>query len=291
MTKTSVYYNDDYVASQHTFETTRKSARIAATLFDNPDIAIVDPADHTEATTAHIVETHSPYYLRALTTGTPRELAEAQGFGWDPNILTMATAHATGIVAAVDEVLTTDADVAGSLSSGLHHASYAEGAGFCTINGLAVAVREALKRGAERVLTLDFDAHAGGGTRSLTDPDTMVQVDVTVSPFDMWDAVAPDDYFDYTYREGYLESIKQALDHASGVQGIDLILYNAGMDPANSGVSISTLIQRERMVADWAKAHKAPLVYVLAGGYLSNNIDYETLIGLHRITTDTFVAS
>ena len=56
--------------------------------------------------------------------------------------------------------------VAGSLSSGLHHARREKGAGFCTFNGLVIAAREALTAGARSVLILDFDAHCGGGTRS-----------------------------------------------------------------------------------------------------------------------------
>src|SRR5260370_35742530 len=57
--------------------------------------------------------------------------------------------------------------VAGSLSSGLHHARHARGAGFCTFNGLVIAAREALAAGAASVLILDLDAHCGGGTASL----------------------------------------------------------------------------------------------------------------------------
>ena len=54
--------------------------------------------------------------------------------------------------------------VAGSLSSGLHHAGRDRGAGFCTFNGLVLAARAALSEGAARVLVLDLDAHCGGGT-------------------------------------------------------------------------------------------------------------------------------
>jgi acetoin utilization deacetylase AcuC-like enzyme len=53
-----------------------------------------------------------------------------------------------------------------SLSSGLHHARPGSGEGYCTVNGLAVAVRAALARGAGRVLVLynaGVDPHEDAG--------------------------------------------------------------------------------------------------------------------------------
>jgi hypothetical protein len=128
--------------------------------------------------------TPQPEYVRAVRTGTPSDLAESQGFDWDPKLPSMAIAHSAGLVAAVSEVLTSTTRVAGSLSSGLHHARQDRGAGYCTFNGLAVAATEALDRGAERILVLDFDAHCGGGTRSMTSPDAVVQIDVSTVMFD-----------------------------------------------------------------------------------------------------------
>lgn len=45
-----------------------------------------------------------------------------------------------------------------------HHARYAGAAGFCFVNGVAVAAKEALALGLSRVAVLDFDTHAGDGT-------------------------------------------------------------------------------------------------------------------------------
>src|SRR5207249_1324240 len=75
---------------------------------------------------------------------------------------------------------------AGSLSSGLHHASRASGMGFCTFNGLALATKAARDQGA-RVLIIDLDAHGGGGTYSIVKrwPD-VVQLDLVVSLLDSY---------------------------------------------------------------------------------------------------------
>jgi hypothetical protein len=83
-------------------------------------------------------------------------------------------------------MLTGPSRVAGALSSGLHHARADRGAGFCTFNGLAVTAHAALDFGAERPQVLDLDAHCGGGTRSMTDPDSVVQIDVSTVGFDRW---------------------------------------------------------------------------------------------------------
>ena len=69
---------------------------------------------------------------------------------------------------------------------------------------------------------------------------------------------------------------------------VDLVLYSAGMDPANSGVSAAVLKQREQMVAEWADRHEYPLVYALAGGY-TNGITMAELVDLHKFTVDAFL--
>jgi acetoin utilization deacetylase AcuC-like enzyme len=97
----------------------------------------------------------------------------------------MVTSSNGGAVSAGLNAL--ERGVAGSLSSGLHHARRETGVGYCTFNGLVIAAREALAAGASSVLILDFDAHCGGGTASLIAEDEHVwQVDVAVNSFDYY---------------------------------------------------------------------------------------------------------
>ena len=194
-------------------------------------------------------------------------------------------------MAAVSEVLTSNSRVAGSLSSGLHHARRDRGAGYCTFNGLAVAAADALERGAERILVLDFDAHCGGGTRSMTSSEEVVQIDVSTVMFDSWQPTAAEDSLTHSGPTSYIDDIAAALHHASRAGTFDLVLYNAGMDPANSGVSTADLAMRERMVADWAAQRGQSLVYALAGGYTGGGITMEELVALHRLTVDAFSLS
>jgi acetoin utilization deacetylase AcuC-like enzyme len=203
----------------------------------------------------------------------------------------MAMAHSAGLVAAVSEVLTSASRVSGSLSSGLHHARRDHGAGYCTFNGLAVAAAEALDRGAERILVLDFDAHCGGGTRSMTSSDEVVQIDVSTVMFDGWQPSAAQDFLTHSDPGSYIDDIGAALQLASRAGTFDLVLYNAGMDPANSGVSTADLALRERMVAEWVAERGQRLVYALAGGYTGGGISMEELVALHRLTVNAFSRS
>lgn len=57
-----------------------------------------------------------------------------------------------------------------------HHAVPAKAMGFCLFNSIAIAARAALKRGLERILIVDWDAHHGNGTQDsfYSDPRVLV---------------------------------------------------------------------------------------------------------------------
>ena len=47
-----------------------------------------------------------------------------------------------------------------------HHAEPDRAMGFCIFNNIAIAAREALEHGMERVMVIDYDAHHGNGTQA-----------------------------------------------------------------------------------------------------------------------------
>jgi acetoin utilization deacetylase AcuC-like enzyme len=288
----TVYYDQDYVSAKYAFDTTRKSSHLAEKLKTNKDVRITSPEKFKPTTKSIINFAHDPDYVSAVDNGNPFDLATSQGFDWDENIFKMAVAHNAGVVAAVDEVLNSKAQVAGTLSSGLHHASRDSGLGFCTFNGLAVGAIHAHDLGAERILVLDFDAHCGGGTRSMADPDYVVQVDVSTSWFDHWKARNRDDLLiDADFEDSvYLEDIETALDYVKSLGHFDIVLYNAGMDPANSGVSALALNRREELVADWIRTSGHKAIYTLAGGYTGISISSTDLTNLHNLTIKAFTS-
>ena len=278
-----LYVNDDYTAARHDFDTTRKAGHIVESLAERPvlEVELCDPSGAYERTREAIAAVHDAEYVDAVESGSPRSLAESQGFGWDPGIATMAVAHNAGVVAAVTDALATG-EVTGTLSSGLHHAAADSGSGFCTFNGLAVAAHVAAAQGA-RVLVLDVDAHCGGGTSSLL-PASAHQVDVSVSGFDRY--VAGDRrWLRLVDADEHDEAIIEALEHCDTLGAFDIVLYNAGMDPANCGVSIEQLARREQLVAE--HDFGCPVAFTIAGGYTWGK-GMDEVVDLHRLTIEAF---
>ncbi|MFI8775332.1 hypothetical protein ACIGKQ_24720 [Gordonia sp. NPDC062954] len=284
-----LYYHPDYVAAGYGFDTTRKSGWIADSLASDP-IEGVEVTAPTPLTVRDLTRVHDPEYVAAVQTGNPQWLAESQGFAWDPALWQMVLSCNGGVVAAARSAL--DEGVAGSLSSGLHHARYDEGAGFCTFNGLVVAAKRLLHEGAARsVLILDFDAHCGGGTAQLIKGDERItQVDVSVSSFDRYPGQANSTLTLVHSADEYLTTIKGALAQVDAT-AIDLCLYNAGMDPHEDcvvggldDITADVLACRERMVFDWCQQGALATAFVLAGGYISRTLDEDALVELHRLT-------
>jgi acetoin utilization deacetylase AcuC-like enzyme len=182
--------------------------------------------------------------------------------------------------------------VAGSLSSGLHHARHDRGHGYCTFNGLVIAAKAALAAGAGDVLILDLDAHCGGGTHALiADNPHIWQVDVSVDPFDHYEP-GPRTTLDLVgSAKDYLVTIERRLQEARA-RRFGLCLYNAGMDPhedcptgALPGIDDQLLQARERTVFAWCREHGLPVAFVMAGGYVQPpRMDEARLVELHRLT-------
>jgi acetoin utilization deacetylase AcuC-like enzyme len=285
-----LYYSPAYVSSEHAFDTTRKAAWIADSLAAAP-IPGVELHEPTSLTTAQVALVHDPGYIRAVETGQPRGLAQSQGFSWDKGLWPMVLASNGGVVAAALTAL--QEGVAGSLSSGLHHARRDSGCGFCTFNGLAIAAYEALAAGARSVLILDLDAHCGGGTASIiADNARIVQADVSVSSMDDYDPT--DRAMLAIVRRGvdYIPAVERMLNSITQRRmSFDLCLYNAGMDPFENcsigglpGITREVLAQRERMVFDWCRDRDLPIAFVMAGGDSGFRLSQDDLVSLHRLT-------
>ena len=287
-TTTKVCYSPAYAAAACDFDTTRKSGWIAESLSRRP-IGGVELVAPSPLTAPQLERVHAPEYVDAIRTGEPRALAESNGLGWDSGLWTATSASNGGVVAAVLEALRTGRNT-GSLSSGLHHARAASGSGFCTFNGLALGARAAHDAGAHRVLIIDLDAHCGGGTVSIIEGWEVVHIDVAVSRFDRYDV--PGDRFLLQHvrsPDDYLPLIEGQLRRWSDLH-FDIVIYNAGMDPHQAslgglhGITFTMLAQRERLVFEWARAQRVPVAFVLAGGYLSERLSHDDLVGLHRLT-------
>jgi acetoin utilization deacetylase AcuC-like enzyme len=274
-------YNDTGVA----FDTTRKADAIALSLMMGPiqGIRLLEPAP---VSIELLTRVHDAAYVDAVRTGDPYDLAASAGLGWDDRFFGAVCASTGGVCAAVEAALVSGRS--GSLSSGLHHAKRGRGSGYCTFNGLVVGAVHAQDLGAQRVLIIDFDAHCGGGTGTMIEGMSGIeQIDVSVNLFDLY---SEDRNSKLWIADGsdYMSKIRMALDAVENPETVDLVLYNAGMDPHElaggvAGIDTETLRQREQAVYDWASALNVPTAFVLAGGY-TGSIDMNELVDLHRLT-------
>jgi acetoin utilization deacetylase AcuC-like enzyme len=285
----AVYYDPSYAVASFAFPTTRKGRWIADSLIARPipGIRLEQPPPLTEEDllTAHDIE-----YIRAVRTGEPRSLAQSQKLDWDPGLWPMVLASNGGAVAAALRALKDG--IAGSLSSGLHHARRNQGYGYCTFNGLAIAANSALAAGAGDVLILDLDSHCGGGTYGIIAGNPHIwQVDVSVDRFDMYEPGERTTLDIVVNVADYLPTITTRL-RESQTRRFGLCLYNAGMDPhedcpegALAGITDQHLQAREELVFAWCREQKLPVAFVMAGGYLRPpGMDEARLVELHRLT-------
>jgi acetoin utilization deacetylase AcuC-like enzyme len=284
-----VYYSTEYIAAAYEFPVTRKAGWIVESLRREP-IAGIEIIEPTPLTEEELGAVHDPAYVSAVRTGEPRRLAESNGFDWDEKLWSTVCASNGGAVQAALAAYR-GKSVAGSLSSGLHHAKAGHGDGYCTFNVLALATRRVLDAGAQSVLIIDLDAHCGGGTFELLREESRVRsVDLAVSSYDWYRDTAPMTLDVVSNAKLYLPTLERRLAELTEMS-FDLVLYNAGMDPFEAcdtgglrGITFGTLEDREKLVFDWCSARRLPVAFVLAGGYVNRGLTENELVDLHRLT-------
>jgi len=118
------------------------------------------------ATFEELTSFHTPEYverLRALSKiGRGSVTADTPVF---PGIYEAGAVSVGGSIRAMELVLEGAYPVAGNLCGGWHHAFAETGRGFCIFNDIAIIVNLMLRRGVQRIMVLDIDAHHGDGTQ------------------------------------------------------------------------------------------------------------------------------
>jgi acetoin utilization deacetylase AcuC-like enzyme len=236
---------------------------------------------------ADLLRVHTPEYLRAIVTGEPLALAQSQKFPWSPQLAEAVRWTNGGCIAALDAALADG--IAGNLASGFHHSHADHGQGYCTFNGLIVALERARAEGKlTRALVVDMDLHYGNGTASLlgTRPDFFqlsiygnwykanlayrdVAADRTPDTENAWSVPVPNGAGRAEYLGILADTLGPAIDRARP----DVILYQAGADPYKEDpyspldLDHAALRARDSYVFEAAKRLGIPVMWVLAGGY------------------------
>ena len=251
-----------------------------------PEVEIAAPAPVSQTDLARV---HSADYISAIRTGQPRELAESQKFPWSPELFPSVCLTNGGILAAARVALEHGSSAA--LASGFHHSCADHGEGFCTFNGLVVALEALRAEGRIRTAAvLDLDLHYGNGTASLAPTRPWLRA-LSIYGNDYWQNICYRDVRERRHADGVnhfsvpmipsggsdrgvlMEALDQNLGWLLAKGRPDILLYQAGADPLRDDpyspldLSHEDLMERDRKVFEFAKSNELPVAWVLAGGY------------------------
>ena len=165
-----------------------------------------------------------------------------------------------------------------------HHASADMAMGFCLINNVVVAARDALVRGASRVLIVDWDVHHGNGTQALVEADPRIRY-VSLHQWPLYPGTGAAEergvgnIFNVPRppglpRERYVADLNDAVARATKGWQPDLLLVSAGFD-AMAGDPLAGFTLEPDDYATWIRSWRqlgAPIATVLEGGYAPERI-------------------
>jgi acetoin utilization protein AcuC len=146
-------------------------------VLDAPAVTVVPVP---RATDDELRTVHTAGYVEAVKAAGDAQVADQpHGLGTPDNpvfpAMHAATADVVGATLTAARALADGtADHAVSIAGGLHHAMPDRAAGFCLYNDLAVAIRELLVSGVDRVAYVDVDVHHGDGVEEVFRDDPRV---------------------------------------------------------------------------------------------------------------------
>ena len=162
-----------------------------------------------------------------------------------------------------------------------HHALASQAMGFCFLNNVVLAARQAQQLGKARVLIVDWDVHHGNGTQALVEHDLSIRF-VSMHQYPWYPGTGAEDergvgnVFNIP-RPGGLTRAVYARDLLTGVDAAlagwqpDILLISAGFDSL-AGDPLGEFTLEPEDITDWTEALRErmgarPVVAVLEGGY------------------------
>jgi acetoin utilization deacetylase AcuC-like enzyme len=301
----AIFYSDQFLLHEtgpnHPENPARLKAVIAQ-LHNNKTLAtsLTWPA-FKPATQHQLALVHTAAYLKLVDDET--KLLEHNGLAnlstgdtvISPNTQAIAKLAVGAAIAASEQVVTQNASAAFAIVRPPgHHATPSRGMGFCVYNNVAIAARYLQKQhGIQRILIVDFDVHHGNGTQDIFyDDDSVFYFSVhqhplypgTGSPAEIGVGKGKGFTLNVALPAGagdvaLLNAINQQLKPAMERFKPEFILVSAGFDSHSNDplgrleYSDEGYAQAAKALADIANRYAAGrMVYVLEGGYDSNNI-------------------
>jgi len=216
------------------------------------------------------------YVERVFTLSLSEEEQRRIGLPRTERVVRRARLASAGTVLAARLAL--QHGIACNGAGGSHHAGPEGGAGFCTFNDVAVAIKALLDEGAiRRALVIDADVHQGDGTAKIFANDPAVFT-LSIHAEKNYPVRKPASDLDIALPDGvedvdYMLALKAGLRQAFQAGPFDLAFYNAGVDPHRDdrlgrlALSDAGLRERDRLALTACRARGVPVVGVIGGGY------------------------
>ena len=175
------------------------------------------------------------------------------------------------------------------LGGGMHHAMSCRGSGFCLVNDIVITIRTLQQEGRIRnAFVIDVDAHKGDGTAEITKNDaTITTLSIHMEkgwPLTNIDESSPSHIpSSVDIPVGEHENRKYLTKLSDGLSKIqsnpDIVFVVLGSDPhiddeldSSSKIKLTTeeMLERDRLVFNFAKERGIPQFYLMGGGYGRN---------------------
>ncbi len=231
---------------------------------------------------------HDKDYVMRVMTGD-LSLFELQnlGFPWSANLVNRSL-YSVGSTLATVKAAVKDR-VACSLAGGTHHATYAQGSGFCVFNDIAVACFAILKEYPDlNIVVIDTDVHQGDGTAiMLSDCSRVATVSIHAnSNFPPHKRCSDLDIFlpNLINDDEYLEIFQQTLLDILSTKRPELIIFVSGADIyindrlGRLSISKAAIETRDRLLFRYATKFESNVATLMAGGYAT---DIQDIVDIH----------
>jgi len=260
-------------------ETPERLRAILARLAQEPGLPVVqaEPAPREP-----LLAVHSPEHLDRVQ----RMSESGGGVLFLDTVLNEASwkavLGATGaVLASLDHVTSGQGHAFAAIRPPGHHAMRTRGMGFCLVNNVVVAAREAQRRGQERILIIDWDVHHGNGTQALVETDARIRyVSLHQHPWYPGTGLAAERGVGNIFNvprgpglppETYVKDLWDAIAKATASWTPGLILVSAGFDAMRGdplgGFTLEPLHYAELTRRLRERLPAVPIVGMLEGGY------------------------
>ncbi|WP_373494772.1 histone deacetylase [Aquiflexum sp.] len=224
-----------------------------------------------------ILNTHDPKYYQKLTSlSLSKSEIRKTGFPLSQELINREIHIMQGSVQAA--LFALEFGIAMNIAGGTHHAFSNRGEGFCLLNDIAITSNYLLDHQfVKNILMVDLDVHQGNGTAEIFKNNNKVftfsmhgkaNYPMHKEKSDL-DIGLPDKIKDQEYLCLLVENLPKIIDSFQP----EFMIYQSGVDVLASdklgrlGLSLGGCKKRDKMVLNFAKTSKIPMMCCMGGGY------------------------